>query len=231
MAKQPYLPKPDADRVLWLNNFNAKLPAYMSKYGLTPNDELDVANISSDFAYRLQATHMVNAYNKQWTAYKNALRDGLPAGAEVQPPMPPNLGSVPVAVAPGGFTRIQTLVKRIKASSAYSVADGLDMGIEGVETVVDYTTLTPQVSIRTGSGGFPEIVWAKQGMDGIAIYKDNGDTRGFVLYDLDNHPNWQDKHALPPAGQSEIWKYKIIFRTNDEEVGQWSSVLSVTVTG
>ncbi len=229
MRKQFYLPQTDPEKAIWLNNLSAKIPAYGGKYALTVPELNDVADIHADFTYRMQAVNKIAAYSKQWTAYKNALRDGLPVGAEVQPPIPPDLGPIPTISLPGGFKRLTMIVKKIKSNPAYSEADGQDMGIEGVETIIDFTTLTPQVSVRTGSGGYTEIVWNKQNMDGIAIYKDAGDNRGFVLYDLDNHPNWQDKHALPPSGQSALWKYKVIYRLNDEEVGQWSNVLSITV--
>ena len=37
--------------------------------------------------------------------------------------------------------------------------------------------------------------------------------------------------AMPPAGQSALWKYKAIYRQDDDRVGQWSDVVSIPVTG
>jgi hypothetical protein len=227
MQKQYYMPDKEADKLIWINNLNAKLPSYAAKYGITAAETHDIGTIHDDFSYRLNAANKIAAYSKQWTAYKNALRDGVPAGAEVQVPVAPDLGVAPPVAAPGGFTRAEAIVKKIKSNSAYSVADGQDLQIEGTEVIIDFTTLKPEVSIRNGNAGMPEILWNKQGMDGVAIYKDSGN--GFVLYDLDNHPHWQDKHPMPAAGQSAVWKYKLIYRHNDEEVGQWSTILSITV--
>lgn len=37
--------------------------------------------------------------------------------------------------------------------------------------------------------------------------------------------------ALPAAGASAVWKFKAICRFNDEQVGQWSDVASISVMG
>ncbi|MFT3933615.1 MAG: hypothetical protein QM726_08385 [Chitinophagaceae bacterium] len=229
MDKQYYLPNKDTDKLSWLANLNSKLGNYAAKYGIT-NDELaDVGNIYDDFMYRLHAVEKVTSYSKFWTAYKNALRDGINPGATVQAPAPLDFGRPPVAAEPGGFTRIAAIVKKIKSLKTYSDADGQDLQIVGTTTPVDFSTLTPKVSIQAGNAGMPEIVWNKQGMDGVAIYKDSGNGSGFTLYDLDNHPNWTDKHTLPTT--ATLWKYKLIYRLDDEEVGQWSVVLSINVGG
>jgi len=37
--------------------------------------------------------------------------------------------------------------------------------------------------------------------------------------------------AMPPAGQSALWKYKGIYIQADQRVGQWSDVVSIPVAG
>lgn len=49
--------------------------------------------------------------------------------------------------------------------------------------------------------------------------------------ELGSQPNYPDTTALPSAGQSALWKYKAIYRLHDEQVGQWSDVISTTVAG
>ena len=36
---------------------------------------------------------------------------------------------------------------------------------------------------------------------------------------------------LVAPGTGTVWKYKAIYRLNDEQVGQWSDVASVSVMG
>ncbi|XZF14456.1 hypothetical protein ACTHGU_21950 [Chitinophagaceae bacterium MMS25-I14] len=229
MSKEYYLPKGDAPRNLWLKNFAAKLPGYAVRYNIDNAEVIDIQHGSADFDYRINMVNQWKTYISKWVAYKDELRNGIAAGAVPSAaPTLPNLPGVQTVAAPGIFKRVASVVARIKAHGAYTESDGLDMGIIGVEHSIDYTTLKPEVSVRIGSGGVPEIVWTKLSMDGIAIYKDSGS--GFVFYDLDNHPHYQDKHPLPAGAQSAVWKYKIIYREDDVEVGQWSDVLTITVT-
>ena len=40
-----------------------------------------------------------------------------------------------------------------------------------------------------------------------------------------------DTAAMPPAGQSALWKYKGIYLPADQRVGQWSDVVSIPLAG
>jgi hypothetical protein len=44
-------------------------------------------------------------------------------------------------------------------------------------------------------------------------------------------PDYLDTFALPAAGASAVWRYKAIYRLNDEQVGQWSDVATIGVMG
>jgi hypothetical protein len=67
-------------------------------------------------------------------------------------------------------------------------------------------------------------------MDGIEIFVDRGDGV-FVFLDMDTVPDYLDKSPLPASGTSVVWKYKAIYRLNDQQVGQWSAVASISVMG
>jgi hypothetical protein len=42
---------------------------------------------------------------------------------------------------------------------------------------------------------------------------------------------YTDTAAMPPVGQSALWKYKGIYLQADQRVGQWSDVVSIPVAG
>jgi len=44
-------------------------------------------------------------------------------------------------------------------------------------------------------------------------------------------PDYLDTAPLPAPGTSAVWKYKAIYRLGDEQVGQWSDVVSIPVAG
>jgi hypothetical protein len=77
----------------------------------------------------------------------------------------------------------------------------------------------------------PAIGWTKQGMDGVEIWVDHGDGKGFVFLAVDTVPDYTYTAAMPPAGQSALWKYKAIYLQDDDRVGQWSDVVSIPVAG
>ena len=132
-------------------------------------------------------------------------------------------------VAPGVITRALYLANRIKTHSAYTEADGQDMGLEGVEVASRSSASTkPAISLRMAAAGHPEIVWNKQGMDALEIWKATGND-AFALLDIDLMPNYIDITALPATAST--WRYKVIYRKDSAQFGQWSDVVSINVGG
>jgi hypothetical protein len=226
MAKSYFLPKDEPGKRAFLNNFAAKLPTYAATVGVTP---AEVAQTTDDDAYfdfvcgaHLQHTNTT----REWTAYKTALRSGTAIGAM---PTTPALGVPPTAVPAGIFTRVSALAARIKKHPAYTEAIGQDLGIIGAEQTVDPTVMKPVLNL-TLQAGHPNVGWSKSGMDGIEIWVDRG-TGTFAFLTIDTVPDYLDTFALPAAGASAVWKYKAIYRLNDEQVGQWSDVATIGVMG
>ncbi len=62
-------------------------------------------------------------------------------------------------------------------------------------------------------------------MDAVDLWVDRGS--GFVFLAIDSEPDYNDTAALPAGGG--VWKYKGIYRLHDEQVGQWSDIVSVSV--
>jgi len=63
----------------------------------------------------------------------------------------------------------------------------------------------------------------------VEIWADRGDGKGFAFLAVDTVPDYVDTAALPATAAT--WKYKAIYRLNDEQVGQWSAVASIAVGG
>lgn len=142
-------------------------------------------------------------------------------------PAAPDFTTAPTPSDPVAFGRVTNMVQRIKSHSAYTVTDGLDLGIEAPTSGAAElpAEVKPEITLKTGTGGKPTIIWAKGAADGIAVYKDSGN--GFQFYDFDNHPNYDDKAPLPATATT--WRYKVIYRKADEEVGQFSDVVTAHV--
>jgi hypothetical protein len=163
---------------------------------------------------------------RDWTAYKTALRSGTVLSAM---PTTPALGVPPTAVPAGIFNRVSAMAARIKKHPAYTEAIGHDPGIIGAEQSVDVTTMKPVLEL-TLQAGHPNVGWVKSGMDSLEIWVDRG-TGAFAFLTIDTVPDYLDTSGLPAAGVSAVWKYKAIYRLNDEPVGQWSDVATIGVMG
>ena len=92
MSKARYIPSDDEGKLLWINNFAAKLPTHAALVAVT-GDELDgVAADRAFFAYVLDAQDQYSKKAQQWTAFKNQARSGTALGALPVPvdlPAPP----------------------------------------------------------------------------------------------------------------------------------------------
>ncbi len=225
-----YFPKKDEERTTWFNNFGAKLPNYAMKYNITPAEVMDIQNSALYFDAFVKYRNQSGAFQNSLTDHRDVISNGLSNGATLQPLQPPMM-MLPPPPPPGIFKRARALVSRIKAHVNYTEADGRDLGIIGSEIgATDLTSIKPVFRIRLVAGGHPEIVWTRQGMGALEIQKQNGDGQWHFLA-MDTVPNYTDMEALPASGQSAVWQYRVIYRLKDERVGQWSDVVSVTVTG
>ena len=226
----------DAAYNLQLKNFANKIGGYSAVLGLTP---ADVASIKADalaFDYVLGNLLATQTFAQNYTAYKTALLHGgaLSLGALPVQPVFTAAPAMPLADVKGRFRALIQVITHKK--NAYTTAIGQDLGIEAA--VVPFTPATgkPVFFIEPSSGGYPNLRWTRGKFQGIEIWKDSGPSTGsgqagFAKLDRDMRPDYIDKTNLPAAGQTAVWKYKMIYLVNDEVVGNWSDVVSVTVHG
>lgn len=224
-----YLPETDAGKMQWLNNFAAKLPLYQAPLQLNDATLTEVQIWSDNFGYLIGNIELLRKYTVQYTAYKNLVRR---SNASVEtlgllPPLPP-APIMPHGPTPNIFGQISKLVQLIKNNKGYNEAMGKDLGI-----IADYSgknphDLKPRITAQLLAGQ-PHIKWKKAGMQGIRIYVDRGNGYEYLATDIE--PDYVDKHPLPPSGQAAVWRYKAIYILHDEEVGQMSDELVVTVVG
>lgn len=223
--KQPYLPKTDLGKVSWLENFALKLPDHATALGIAAGTVTQTDNDAQNFSAIVLYQGNLKEYALQVTSFKNVLRDGGPLSTLTAPPT----FTAPATLVSGIFERVGKLVQNIKSNPNYTNTIGEDLGIIGSEIVPDYNSLKPQLKFELQTGS-PNLIWTKGIADAIKFKVDRG-TGTFEFLAIDTTPDYLDKHALPALGQTALWKYVAVYLHNDEEVGSWSDVLAVTVTG
>ena len=235
MAKKHYLPRTTPLRQQFLANFADKLPgAYATKYNITAAEVTAVQNFRLWYDWCANSLGHIRDRSRSYTQFRDALAFGDGASGNLTPPQAfalpdqPESGGNPIVPVADGFALVGSLVTRIKSHLAYAVADGQDLGIEGTEEGIDPNLAKPVLNIVLQAGR-PLVQWTKQGFDSIEIQVDRGNGFGFLA--IDSEPDYLDTAPLPAPGQSAVWKYKAIYRLHDEQVGQWSYVVTVAVTG
>jgi hypothetical protein len=224
MAKSYYLPHSDQDRVVWLNNFANKFGVVAVSLGLGA----DVASVNNDaamFAYIVNRTELITAHKEQLVNFKNLLRGGPISPTVLTVLAMPVVAAPPTAVAAGIFLRLSQLVQRIKNSAGYTEALGKELGIVGAEIAsFDADVMKPAIKLVIKGGRAVEVQWTKGKSDALYIETDKGN--GWQFIGIDTIPHFTD--STPITGPA-TWKYRAIYLVNDERVGNWSDIMSITV--
>jgi hypothetical protein len=234
MPQQDYIPKDDAGKAALFTHVATTLPTYFTALNITsasPGVATQV-NDATVFAYVCTNQQTLLAAAQQATAAKNRLRDGDPAEPNVAVslafPIAPAI--VPSPVLPGVVARFRTFVKWLKSLPNYTQAIGESLQIVGDEhTAADLSTVKPKLPLRI-AGGRVEIDWSWQGLSGqvdsLEILVDRGNGT-YIPLTIDTRPGYVDTEPFPtPAAK---WKYKAIYRKDDQRVGLWSDVAEISV--
>jgi len=208
--------------------FAQKIGEYQSLFGFTNQDIADMRADASFVDYVIKLSNMADAYKQSWMALKAQARKGR-GGSNISGfPAAIDLGTPPALVKPNVEKRFRATVKQIKAHKNYSKGIGESLGIEKPEFVLNPHEKKPIFKISFSSG-VPVLKWVKSKFEGVEIWVNRG--TGYTKLDRDIRSPYIDTHALPPAGQSAIWKYKMIYLLKDAPIGQWSDEASATVVG
>jgi hypothetical protein len=239
--KSTFLPGSDSGLVPWLQNLASKIGGFAAKYNIQPNEVTKVQEGVAFLVYWILTRESVKNAVKSVTAYKNEVRDGVKAGGSASVPPADILFTPPTAVDPGVIPFILSIVGRIKKHQGYTTADGNQMGLEGAEQIIDLLNLKPVFTVELESGK-PTLVWTKGATDAVKIKVKRviGPSPGppppinldeFAFLAIDTQPDYTDTTPLPPYGETATWIYVMIYMMDDEEVGQWSEPVIVTVVG
>lgn len=223
-----FLPASDVDRVLWLNNFSTILPQYTSALGLNNTDILTTQRDANYFSFVVQLQSDARQYFQAMSQYKNGIRSNSIQNSGGPLPQLPSQGTPPTAVLSGVFNRIATLVLRIKRAPGYTPSIGQALGIIAPESTFNPNDAAPELSVRIDAG-HPLLRWKKGEFDGVVIYVDRRDGNGFVQLAHTVKTSYLDVTVLPANTFSVTWDYKARYFIGDDEVGQFSMIISLNV--
>jgi len=232
MRKKPYLPRTEAKRIIWLNNFADKIGNHATTFGISEAEVILIGKMAALYAYIIQLIASSKAFTKSLTRFKNTLSIA-PHGT--------TLGSIPVSTPdtapeftpPGIFTYIHGIVQRIKGNTAnYTPGIGNELGIIGEETIFvadDYVANGSAVS----KIGHVAIEFDKGHVDGMVIYSlplGSSDVSLMEKIGTANYSPFHDTRPLMEPGKPENRYYQTHAIIHDAEIGHPSEPFSVVYT-
>ena len=219
----------DLEFAAQLEQLKANLPTYAAILGLSASDIALATNMADAMGWIVLRNNAAPGFVQDWSKLRNQVRLGI-GGDTLQPmPVPPDVSMPPMTIPINIEKKYRALVKRIKSADTYTPGIGENLGIEAPKTIPDYSKSKPVFKLKLTAGQVL-ILWKKLQAQGVNIYK-KIDSGTWYKLDFDGTPNYLDKSALPPAGTTQNWSYKLRYLKGDAEIGEPSDVVTITVSG
>ena len=217
-----------------LDIFTIKAPNYNTLLGVPAAGFSQLLIDYNHFKYNITVIDILQSNAEAVVSYKNAIRNLAEAATlGVFPALKP-LPTAPTGTPIGDLEKqFRKIVRTMVDSPNFTETIAKDLGLLAPQQQTDSAmaaNATPEFKIMQSSGGYPLLVWKALKFDGVVIYKST-DGVNFAYLDKDFKPDFTDKSPLPQAPKAEHWYYKMRYLLNDEEVGSWSNVKSIVVSG
>ena len=208
----------------------ANIASLKTLYGFTDDQ---VAEAIADAAFMLwvcNEDNIAEAFYHAYTDYTYSVRYAVNDKVVIPIPVISVNSVVPVVVPEGIQARYTQKINQIKAN--INCSDDLLKKLDVISSVAhkDSQIAKPDPKV-TLDGGHPVISFHKYGFAAANLYKDSGTGYGEKAYKTMTTTSYKDLAALPLAGLSQIWKYKMMYLLNDVETGVVSDEISIAVSG
>lgn len=222
-----WLPRREADRLVWLQNFALKLAGYVGTAGITAADVAFVQGARDAYQWLLNRSEQLNTERQEVNEYKRTFSDG-PIGTPLGPyPTAPSYPPPPSFTPSAGiFPQIVKLVERIRNSPGYTQAMGEDLGI--VPPATTPALDDPVLEAIAQPNSQVEIRWKKGRATGILIESQRGNETTWTVLGVDTVSPYVDTRPPLNPGQPEVRRYRARYVVNDTPVGNYSAIVSVT---
>ncbi len=223
-----FVKKNDLEFTAQLEQLADNLPTFLATLGLTPADQTLATDMANSMSYIVLRNNAVPGFAQSWTKLRDQVRSGI-GGNVLQPfPAPPDVSTPPATMLIDVEGQYRGLTSRIKSATGYTPGIGEALGIEAPKEVPDFNTYKPVFTLELAALQVL-IKWKKLQSQGINIYK-KIDSGSWFKLDFDGTPNYLDKSALPPAGATQQWSYRLRYVKGDEEIGEFSIDMTIQVS-
>ena len=200
-----YIPRKESDKVIWNNNFSAKIDSVGRDLGLEPAEIINLKEAADNNSAAIIASDDAQTTARTAKAAKDT------------------------QVKTGEKT-IREGAKMIKANKNYTTAIGKSLGIIGEDPTVDYSTYQPKIKASV-MPGHVRIDFVKNGLNGMHIY---GRVKGelkWVKLAYDTYSPYNDSRPLTVDNVPEHREYMAVGVIRDEEVTLQSDIVEAVFGG
>jgi len=223
-----YFPASEIELVAWLKNYIAKLATHGPVLGISADDIKSITNDINLLIYNLDRISLVKKDLAELVSFKNNLLYGKSNVAMGAFPIMSVAGTAPAVTTSGMMPRLRRMVKRMKAHTAYTESMGQDLGIIANDINTFAIEIKPKLKGKL-TAGKTVLKWIKGGYKAVDIYVDRHDTKGFTLLATALKATYTDNTVLPTGTLAAQWTYKIIYKKDDEQIGEFSDAVTVAV--
>jgi len=222
-----WLPRGQAQRLIWLQNFVLKLNVYVGTAGIVAGDVTTVTLYRDFYQWILNRSEQIGTLAQDINVWKSNLADGplgTPLGSAPGAPVFPIVpAGTPVA---GIFVLIVQLAERIRNTAGITQAILEDLGIVGADSVpvLDDPTFT----VTSLPNSQERLDFVKSFSDGVLVESQVGDETTWTLLGTDRFSPYLDARPPQVAGVPEVRRYRIRYLDGDTPVGNYSAVVTVT---
>jgi hypothetical protein len=228
---ETYIDKTDEGLVTQAGTFFANIDALTGPCNLDPAKVSQAKIAITYFLWTYLVMNLAHAFSKAWTEFKDLIK-GVKDGTKIV--AAPVMGTIPtmptVPNKPDLRLQLLDLIKDAKRSDNFTTDAARSIAVLLVPVPFNPEEGKPIFSVEFVSGGHPLLKWFKGLYQGVEVWKDSGDGK-WVRIDKTFSPDYTDMSALPAAGVSAVWKYKLIYLYKDAVVGSYSVEITVTVMG
>ncbi len=198
-----YLPRNDAEFLIWLNNFRNVFATNANDFGTSPEDVKNLDKLLAKMSDSVQDVATQKEILAKTVANKDSTRK------EIE-------------------TFVRAEANRHKSHKNYTEAVGQEFGIVRSKSNFNPATYKPQAKAEV-SGGMVRIKFQKKGISGVNVYRRRKGEVEWQFRARDNNSPYEERIVLENPAVPEHWEYRLIGVVKDVEIGMPSDVIEVIV--
>lgn len=222
-----WLPDREADRLIWIQNAVLKLGVWTGTAGITAADVTFATGVRDSYQWIVNRSEQISTVRQDLNEWKRIFSDGpigTPLGAA---PAAPTYPAFPLFTPTGGmWDQMVLLMERIRNTVGFTTAIGEDLGI--MPPVGGPPLGDPVLELIAMPNSEVRGNWAKRSADGLQYECQRGNEIEWTVLGRDNNSPFMDGRPPLVSGQPEVRRYRARYVVNDDLVGNYSAVASVT---